>query len=68
METPPSNNVSRKECCHHFVQLAWGHIGAGVWRKVQDFVVNEFHLEFSASDGIYMGNQDSHAAWPFIQV
>jgi hypothetical protein len=26
----PPNNIFRKECCHHFVQLQWGRLGQEV--------------------------------------
>jgi hypothetical protein len=58
----PPNNIVRKQCCRHFVQLQWGSLGQGVRKKVQDCVADAFRFEFPAPNGIYMGHRESYAA------
>jgi hypothetical protein len=57
----PPNNIIRKHCCHHFVQLQWGSVGQGVRKKVQYCVADAFRSEFPAPNGIYMGHRESYA-------
>jgi hypothetical protein len=62
--SPPPNNLSRKECCRHFVHSTWGRLGVGIRRKVNDCVLNNFRLQYPSSDGNYMGHLQSFAAQP----
>jgi hypothetical protein len=63
----PLNNVIRKECFWHFIQLQWGHLGQGVMKKVQECVTDAFCREFPAPDGVYMGHRDSYDASALCQ-
>jgi hypothetical protein len=49
--SPPPNNLSRKECCRHFVHSTWGRLGVGIRRKVNDCVLNDFRLQYPSLGG-----------------
>jgi hypothetical protein len=57
-----SNNLIRKELCHHSVHLTLGCLGVGIRRKVNDCVLNGSRLQYPSSDGDYMGHWKSFTA------